>query len=149
MNFKICAVAAVLISCITCPCAHAENVTGVTDFGTAGVRAITVEKEKEMGELFVTVAKSQLPVIYDPVLEQYVTSLLSRMSSKAVGVRYPFEPIIVEDHTINAAAFFGGKIMLSAVFMPNIHIIGPQKIQRLQLYNRQVLMSKTGILNME
>ena len=114
MNFKICAVAAVLISCITCPCAHADNVAGVTDFGTAGVRAITVEKEKEMGELFVTVAKSQLPVIYDPVLEQYVTSLLSRMSSKAVGVRYPFEPIIVEDHTINAAAFFGGKIMLNS-----------------------------------
>lgn len=114
MKFKMCAVAAVLLSCIACPCARADNVAGVTDFGTAGVRAITIEKEKEMGELFVTVAKSQLPVIYDPVLEQYVSSLLSRMSSKAVGVRYPFEPIIVEDHTINAAAFFGGKIMLNS-----------------------------------
>lgn len=89
------------------------SVTGDTSaFGTAGVRAISVEKEKEMGEYFSTVARSQLPVVYDPVLQQYVNSVVSRMSKNAVGVRYPFEAIIVEDKTINAAAFFGGKLLL-------------------------------------
>ena len=114
MKFKLSGLMAVLAVCMMSSSVCADDVAGITDFGTAGVRAITVEKEKEMGELFVTVAKSQLPVIYDPVLEQYVASLLSRMAARADGVKYPFEPIIVEDHTINAAAFFGGKIMLNS-----------------------------------
>jgi predicted Zn-dependent protease len=82
------------------------------DFGTAGVRALSLEKERELGSYFITFARSELPIIYDPVLQQYLEGLVGRLSSKAKGVNYPFEVFIVQDKSINAAAFFGGKIML-------------------------------------
>lgn len=92
--------------------AFAAPLGELPDFGTAGVRGITVEKEREMGKSFLTVARSQLPVIYDPVMNQYLNALVSRMAPHADGVAYPFEVLLVEDKTINAAAFFGGKILL-------------------------------------
>lgn len=82
------------------------------DFGTAGVRALSIEKEKELGSYFMTIARSQLGIIYDPVLQEYVTNLASRLVSQAENVKFPFEVILVDDNTINAAAFFGGKLML-------------------------------------
>ena len=82
------------------------------DFGTAGVRALSIEKERDLGTYFMTIARSKLPIIYDPVLEKYLSNLVSRLATNAQGVHYPFESFLVEDETINAAAFFGGKIMV-------------------------------------
>ena len=79
------------------------------DFGTAGVRALSIEKERDLGTYFMTIARSKLPIIYDPVLEKYLSNLVSRLATNAQGVHYPFESFLVEDETINAAAFFGGK----------------------------------------
>ncbi len=87
---------------------------GEYDFGTAGVRGLSVEKEKELGDYFITVARSQLPVIYDPALEQYLKGIIGRMAAQSNGVKYPFDAFFVEDQTLNAAAFFGGKIMVNS-----------------------------------
>lgn len=82
------------------------------DFGTAGVKGLPIEKERELGNYFMTVARAQLNVIYDPVLQSYFNSLSGRLVAQADGIKFPFEVILVKDKTINAAAFFGGKIMV-------------------------------------
>ncbi len=82
------------------------------DFGTAGVNALPIEREQELGTYFMTVARAQLPLIYDPVSQQYLNAMVGRLAARASGVHFPFEIIFVRDPTINAAAFFGGKIMV-------------------------------------
>ena len=42
------------------------------ELGTPGGRGISLEQERELGNYFITVARSQLPVITDPVLNQYL-----------------------------------------------------------------------------
>lgn len=93
----------------------ASGSAGGSDFniGTAGVRGMTIEKEKELGQYFMIVARSQLPIVYDPVLGEYLTGIVGRMAAQAQGVRYPFDSFFVEDSSVNAAAFFGGKIMVN------------------------------------
>ena len=88
---------------------------GGSDFniGTAGVRGMSVEKENELGQYFMIVARSQLPIVNDPVLSEYLAGTVGRMAAQAQGVRYPFESFFVEDRSVNAAAFFGGKIMVN------------------------------------
>ncbi len=86
--------------------------------GTAGVQALSIEKERDLGAYFITAARSQLPIIYDPVLQKYLDGLVGRLATKAQGVHYPFESFITNDSTVNAAAFFGGKIMVhSGLFL--------------------------------
>lgn len=83
------------------------------NIGTAGVRGMSVEKENELGQYFMIVARSQLPIVNDPVLSEYLAGTVGRMAAQAQGVRYPFESFFVEDRSVNAAAFFGGKIMVN------------------------------------
>lgn len=83
------------------------------DFGTAAVETLPLETEKSMGEYFIKVARSSLPVVYDPVLQQYLEGVVGRLASKMSNVNFPFEIILVDDRTINAAAFFGGKMMIN------------------------------------
>lgn len=82
------------------------------ELGTPGGRGLSLEQERELGNYFITVARSQLPVITDPVLNQYLEGLVGRLALRAQGTRFPFEPFWVRDNSINAAAFFGGKIMV-------------------------------------
>ncbi|MGN1392668.1 MAG: M48 family metalloprotease [Succinivibrionaceae bacterium] len=93
---------------------HCSKVyAGNYDFGIAGVKALPVEKEQQIGEYFIKTARSQLPIIYDPVLQAYINSVVGRLANKAQNVYYPFETILVNDNSVNAAAFLGGKIMIN------------------------------------
>lgn len=74
---------------------------------------VTEEREQEMGDLMAIDINAQLPLVRDPVLNAYVTSLgnaLARVSERP-GLDYRF--YVINSPTINAFALPGGHIYLT------------------------------------
>lgn len=92
--------------------APVEAATGLPDIGTAGVSAMSIEREARFGKAFTRFARANQPVIEDPVLNEYVTDLGLKLLSQADAVRFPFKFLLINDDTINASAFLGGVIQL-------------------------------------
>lgn len=92
------------------PALLAINESQLPDIGTAGVSALTIDREIAYGESFMRFARAQLPIIDDPVLDEYLDDLGQRLVSHAENVRFPFTFFLIHDDTINAAAFLGGKV---------------------------------------
>lgn len=95
---------------ITPPLVEAAN--GLPDIGTAGVTAMSVEREARFGQAFTRFARANQPVIDDPVLNEYVTDLGLKLLSQADSVRFPFQFLLINDDSINASAFLGGVVQL-------------------------------------
>ncbi|GGB32239.1 putative beta-barrel assembly-enhancing protease [Oceanisphaera marina] len=95
---------------MTTPFVEAAN--GLPDIGTAGVTAMSVEREARFGQAFVRFARANQPVIDDPVLNEYVTDLGLKLLSQADSVRFPFQFLLINDDSINASAFLGGVVQL-------------------------------------
>ena len=88
------------------------------DIGTAGVSALSVEQEVLYGKAFMRFARASLPMIDDPVLNEYINDLGLRLVSQANSVRFPFTFFLVKDDSINAAAFLGGRVKIhSGLFL--------------------------------
>lgn len=60
------------------------------DIGTAGVSALSVEQEVLYGKAFMRFARASLPLIDDPVLDEYINDLGLSIVSQANNVRFPF-----------------------------------------------------------
>jgi len=82
------------------------------EIGTAGASALTIEQEKEYGWAFNLMANQSLPIIHDPVLNNYITQLGENIVSHADSVKLPFHFFLIEDQEINAAAFLGGYVKI-------------------------------------
>jgi len=83
------------------------------EIGTAGSAALTIEQEKEYGWAFNLMANQTLPIIHDPVLDDYIAQLGQNIVSHAESVKLPFEFFLIEDEEINAAAFLGGHVKIN------------------------------------
>lgn len=92
--------------------APTQAATGLPDIGTAGVSAMSIEREARFGQAFIRFARANQPVIDDPVLNEYVTDLGLKLLSQADAVRFPFQFLLINDDTINASAFLGGVVQL-------------------------------------
>lgn len=82
------------------------------DIGTAGVSAMSIEREAQFGEAFSRFARANQPVIEDPVLNEYINNLGLKLLSQADAVRFPFQFLLIRDDSINASAFLGGIVQL-------------------------------------
>lgn len=103
-------VASGLLIASLCAPVLAVNESQLPDIGTAGVAALTIDREIVYGDAFLRQARAQLPIIDDPVLTEYLDDLGQRLVSHASDVRFPFTFFLIRDDTINAAAFLGGKV---------------------------------------
>lgn len=90
--------------------AKASN--SLPDIGTVGAGALTIEKEMEYGWAFRLMASQALPIVHDPVLNNYIEDLGQNIVSHADSVKLPFYFFLVEDKEINAAAFLGGNVKI-------------------------------------
>jgi beta-barrel assembly-enhancing protease len=102
--------ASILLVTLSIHSAHAVSESQLPDIGTAGVAALSIDREVEFGNAFMRIARAQLPVIDDPVLNEYLGDLGQQLVSHANDVRFPFTFFLIQDETINAAAFLGGKV---------------------------------------
>ena len=88
------------------------------EIGTAGAGALTIEKEKEYGWAFHLMANQSLPIIHDPVLNNYINKLGQSLVASADSVKLPFNFFLIKDQEINAAAFLGGNVKVhSGLFL--------------------------------
>ena len=71
---------------------------------------MTIEQEMQYGAAFMRLARANLPMIDDPILDEYINDLGTKLVSQADNVRFPFTFFLVKDNSINAAAFLGGKV---------------------------------------
>lgn len=89
-----------------------QAANSLPDIGTAGVSAMSIEREARFGQAFIRFARANQPVINDPVLNEYVTDLGLKLLSQADSVRFPFQFLLISDDSINASAFLGGVIQM-------------------------------------
>lgn len=80
------------------------------EIGTAGASVMTIERERIYGDIYMRQLRAMAPLVTDPVLDEYLHDLGSRMVREADGVRFPFTFFWVNQQDINAFAFFGGYI---------------------------------------
>lgn len=100
------------LSCVLCMNTYAQTLD-LPEIGTAGVLGLTVQKEAQIGAQFIKKARGAMPLVQDPVLEEYVKTLGNKLLINANGVNFPFEFSIVQDKNLNAFAFLGGKVMIN------------------------------------
>ena len=83
------------------------------EIGTAGMGGLTVQREKQLGEFYLRQARASLPIIEDPVMNEYLNSIGGKLLMSASGVRFPFTFLTVKNPSLNASAFLGGVVQVN------------------------------------
>ncbi|WP_421419484.1 M48 family metalloprotease [Pseudoalteromonas lipolytica] len=94
---------------------HSEPLKAQTNFklpdlGTSALQALPIEKEQAIGEVMMMQIRGSSPVVSDPVLDEYLTTLGRRLVANANDVRFPFSFFWIDNPEINAFAFYGGHV---------------------------------------
>lgn len=89
---------------------YAQSNFKLPDLGTSALQALPLEKEKAIGEVMMMQIRSGSPLLQDPVLDEYLTSLGNRLVANANDVRFPFTFFWINNPAINAFAFYGGHV---------------------------------------
>lgn len=87
-----------------------HNILKLPELGTVASSSLTIEKEIRIGTAYKMMMRSRLPIITDPLIEQYINDVGLKLVANANDVKTPFEFFIVENKAINAFAFFGGHV---------------------------------------
>ncbi len=80
------------------------------DIGTAGITALTIDKEMMIGDQLMRQIRGHGGVLFDPVLQDYLQDVGNRLVVLSDDVRFPFTFFFVKNPQINAFAFYGGHI---------------------------------------
>ncbi|CAH9057364.1 Beta-barrel assembly-enhancing protease [Pseudoalteromonas sp. CIP111854] len=89
---------------------HGQSTLKLPDLGTSALQVLPIEKEQAIGDVMMMQIASQLPLVQDPVLDEYLTSLGNRLVANANDVRFGFEFFWINNPAINAFAFYGGHV---------------------------------------
>ncbi|AWH89607.1 beta-barrel assembly-enhancing protease [Limnobaculum parvum] len=90
----------------------ADTTSDLPDIGTTAGGTLSINQELLMGDFYLRQLRSGAPLIYDPLLTDYVNSLGQRLVAKADAVKTPFHFYLIQNNEINAFAFFGGNVVL-------------------------------------
>ncbi len=80
------------------------------DLGTSALQALPLEKEQAIGEVMMMQIRGSSPVINDPVLDEYLTTIGRKLVANANDIRFPFSFFWINNSEINAFAFYGGHV---------------------------------------
>ena len=80
------------------------------DFGDASEETLTPAEERALGEAFMREVRSQLTLVDDPLVVQYIQSLGYRLVASSNRHDLAFTFFVVEDDSLNAFAAPGGFI---------------------------------------
>ncbi|MBD2809674.1 M48 family metallopeptidase [Xenorhabdus sp. Vera] len=87
------------------------------DIGTTAGAILSINQEMVMGDLYIRSIRAQAPLIYDPLLTQYINKLGQKLVSHADSVKTPFHFYLINNPNINAYAFFGGNVVLHSALL--------------------------------
>ncbi|WP_460860651.1 beta-barrel assembly-enhancing protease [Rheinheimera gaetbuli] len=88
----------------------ASGTAALPDLGGNAFNTITPEKEKQLGDVMMRQTRGSLPMVYDPLLDEYINALGNRLVARANDVKFPFKFYWVNNKNINAFATLGGNI---------------------------------------
>ncbi|MBU1438997.1 MAG: M48 family metalloprotease [Gammaproteobacteria bacterium] len=108
---KLCAVWVCSVGLSFVLCSSVNAATPLPDLGGNAFATLTPEKEKQIGDVMMRQTRASLPMINDPLLDEYLNNLGNGLVAKAEGVRFPFQFYWVNDPNINAFATLGGNIV--------------------------------------
>ena len=105
-------VAAVITSLLASPTSYASQSdrNKLPEIGAAGFSALSIEKERQIGDVMMRQVRATQPLMNDPVLIEYINHLGNSMVKNAQDVNYSFKFFLINDNDLNAFAFFGGHI---------------------------------------
>lgn len=87
------------------------------DIGTTAGGTLTIAQEIIIGDALTRQLRASTPLIYDPLLNQYINHLGMRLVKNAHSVKTSFHFYLINNPNINAYAYFGGNVVLhSALF---------------------------------
>lgn len=110
--FKKFALAAVVYSTLHTSLVTAQNndKNKLPEIGTSAISSLSLEKEKQIGDIMMRQLRASQPIIHDPVLTEYINHLGNTLIKNAHDVNYQFEFFLINQKEINAFAFFGGHV---------------------------------------
>jgi len=80
------------------------------ELGTVASSSLTIEKEVRLGKAYMMKLRNQLPIINDPLIDEYINDVGLSLVAQANDVKTQFQFFVVENNAINAFAFFGGNV---------------------------------------
>ncbi|OTA18899.1 TPR repeat-containing protein [Xenorhabdus beddingii] len=87
------------------------------DIGTTAGATLSINQEIAIGDSYIRSIRAQSPLIYDPLLTQYINKLGQRLVEHADSVKTPFHFYLLNNPNINAYAFFGGNVVLHSALL--------------------------------
>ncbi|MDP2560293.1 M48 family metalloprotease [Psychrobium sp. 1_MG-2023] len=80
------------------------------ELGTAAASTLSIEKEIRVGNAYMMMMRGKLPIVHDPLIDEYINDIGLKLVSQANDVKTPFNFFMVQNNAINAFAFFGGNV---------------------------------------
>lgn len=80
------------------------------EIGVVASDAITLDKEKVVGDVIMRQLRGQAPIVQDPVLQEYIQGIGNRLVIHADNTKFPFKFFMINNPVLNAFAFYGGHI---------------------------------------
>ena len=106
----ICFVISLLMPFASAQTLPGQNKNALPEIGVVASDAISIDKEKEVGDILMRQLRSQAPLVTDPLMEEYINDIGNRLVVNADNVKFPFKFFWINNPEINAFAFFGGHI---------------------------------------
>lgn len=94
----------------TCIAQTTNNRNQLPEIGVVASDAITIEKEKLIGDAIMRQLRGQAPLVHDPVLQEYLQDVGNRLVVHADNTKFPFTFFMINNPVLNAFAFYGGHI---------------------------------------
>jgi len=80
------------------------------DLGASALTVLSIEKEKQLGEIIFNGLQGRASLLYDPLVMEYVNSLGNKLVAHSQDVKFPFTFFTINSPDINAFAFYGGYV---------------------------------------
>lgn len=80
------------------------------DLGASALTVLSIEKEKQLGEIIFNQLQGRASLLYDPLVMEYINSIGNKLVANSQDVKFPFTFFTVNSPDINAFAFYGGYI---------------------------------------
>lgn len=108
--FLICSLLFACSSVYSQPVVLDGSSSNLPEIGIVGSSAISIEKEKLIGDIVMRQIRAQANVLHDPVMNEYLQGVGNSLVLQANNAKFPFTFFWINNPTINAFATFGGHV---------------------------------------
>lgn len=142
--------------------AEEHNKNQLPEMGAAGFSTLSIEKERQIGDVMMRHLRASQPIINDPVLDEYINQLGNQLVKHAHDINYSFEFFLIKNQELNAFAFFGGHVgihsglvttadnesELASVIAHEIsHVTQRHLARRLEAQNKTTPLTTAGMIS--